>query len=228
MTEEAAATRPYFEGQFLHVAALAVLLAGLYTLKVLPGLQAGEFIGLSTFAWMALAVVNAIVHQVFVWFCWRVELHGKALTRWFGGRAFVLYSTLFAIMIVVRPILAFLVGWSNRGTLNIEPWVGYGLSLVLFLLTIFLVYSIVNFFSFSRALGIDHFDPAFRQAPLIRQGIFRWSPNAMYVFGFVALWIPAFLFQSIAALVIAAFSHLYIWVHYFATEKPDMIRIYGK
>jgi hypothetical protein len=60
-----------------------------------------------------------------------------------------------------------------------------------------------------------------------RRGTFRFSPNAMYVFGFCALWIPAFLFQSSAALVFAAFSHAYIWVHYHATEKPDMKRIYG-
>jgi len=30
-----------------------------------------------------------------------------------------------------------------------------------------------------------------------------------------------------AALVLAAFCHAYIWVHYFCTEKPDMKRIYG-
>ena len=44
----------------------------------------------------------------------------------------------------------------------------------------------------------------------------------MYVLGFFMLWVPAFLFQSTAAMVIAAFSHAYIWVHYYATEKPDM------
>ena len=39
---------------------------------------------------------------------------------------------------------------------------------------------------------------------------------------------PAWLwFASAAGLVAAAFNHLYIWVHYFATERPDMLRIYG-
>jgi hypothetical protein len=74
---------------------------------------------------------------------------------------------------------------------------------------------------------MDHFDPGYRNLPMVREGIFRFSPNAMYVFGFLAMWIPAFLFQSLTALVIAAFSHAYIWVHYYATEKPDMARIYG-
>ena len=50
----------------------------------------------------------------------------------------------------------------------------------------------------------------------------------MYVFGFAILWVPALLFQSVAALIVAAFSHAYIWVHYYCTERPDMRRIYGK
>ena len=41
----------------------------------------------------------------------------------------------------------------------------------------------------------------------------------MYVLRFVLLWMPAFLFQSSNPLVIAAFSHVYIWVHNFATEN---------
>jgi hypothetical protein len=28
-------------------------------------------------------------------------------------------------------------------------------------------------------------------------------------------------------MVAAVFGHLYIWVHYFTTELPDMRRIYG-
>jgi hypothetical protein len=62
---------------------------------------------------------------------------------------------------------------------------------------------------------------------MVNKGIFRWSANAMYVYGFLLLWIPAFVWQSAAALVAAVFSHIYIWVHYYATERPDMNRIYG-
>jgi hypothetical protein len=50
----------------------------------------------------------------------------------------------------------------------------------------------------------------------------------MYTFGFFMMWIPPILAASKAGLLLAAFSHLYIWVHYFTTEKPDMERIYGK
>lgn len=33
--------------------------------------------------------------------------------------------------------------------------------------------------------------------------------------------------RGTAGLAIALFNHHYIWVHYFATERPDMEEIYG-
>jgi len=33
-------------------------------------------------------------------------------------------------------------------------------------------------------------------------------------------------YASQAALWLALFNHIYIWVHYYATELPDMQRIY--
>jgi len=35
-------------------------------------------------------------------------------------------------------------------------------------------------------------------------------------------------YASIAALCVALFNHMYIWVHYYSTEFPDMKRIYGE
>ena len=217
----------FFEGQRMHFAVLVILLAAVWELSGLAGFGAGEFLGLSTMGWVALSVGDAVLHQVYVWLCWRAELHGQTLSRWFGPKAFTLYAVLFTALFAARPILAFALGWSNRGTLDIHPWAGWGIALVLFLPAVYLMISIRRYFSFRRAFGIDHFEPGYRSLPMVRDGIFRFSPNAMYVFGFFMLWVPAFLFQSMAAMVIAAFSHAYIWVHYHATEKPDMKRIYG-
>ena len=91
----------------------------------------------------------------------------------------------------------------------------------------YLIYSVKRYFGFKRAYGIDHFDDAYRSLPLVREGIFRFSPNAMYDFGFLLLWVPGLVTQSLAALAVALFSHLYIWVHYACTERADMNRIYG-
>ena len=49
----------------------------------------------------------------------------------------------------------------------------------------------------------------------------------MYVFGFLLLWVPGLWWTSAAALLAALFNHFYIWVHYFATELPDIRRMYA-
>ncbi|MDX1401738.1 MAG: methyltransferase [Kiloniellales bacterium] len=217
----------FFEGQIAHLAALAVLLLALYLASGVPGFHAGAFLDHSTAAWAGLAVANAILHQVYVWLCWRLELQGRHLTRLFGNHAFRIYQAGFAVLILLRPVLAFALGWANRGTLAIDPWLGYAISFILLAPSFYLLYCVHRYFGMDRAFGIDHFDASYRNAPLVRQGIFKWTPNAMYVFGFLILWVPGFLFQSLAALIVAAFSHAYIWVHYACTEKPDMRRIYG-
>ena len=61
----------------------------------------------------------------------------------------------------------------------------------------------------------------------VKPGIFRFTSNGMYVFGFSQLWVPGLRWGSAAALVVAAFNHIYIRVHYHATELPDIRRIYG-
>lgn len=222
-----ATTKTFFEGQGRHFLCLLLLLALLFVASHMPGFGDGTFLGLSTCTWVKLAVANAVIHQVYVWLCWRLELDGQNLTRFLGRNAFRFYQVGFAVLILLRPVLAFAVGWSNRGTLPLSPWVGGGIALLLCFPAAYLFYSVRTYFGIERAFGIDHFDASYRDKPLVRKGIFTWTPNAMYVFGFFILWVPAFLFQSVAAFWLAAFSHLYIWVHYYCTEKPDMRRIYG-
>ncbi len=217
----------FFEGQLLHLISLLILLAALFLCSNLPGFAQGSFLGLSTTAWAVLAAADAILHQVCVWICWRLELNGQRLTAILGGRSFRIYQVGFAILIVLRPILALALAWSNRGTLPIGVGVGVASGVVLLVPSLYLLYCVRKYFGFERAFGIDHFDASWRTGPLVREGIFSWTPNAMYVFGFLILWVPAFLFQSVAAIVLAGFSHLYIWVHYYCTEKPDLKRIYG-
>lgn len=63
--------------------------------------------------------------------------------------------------------------------------------------------------------------------PLVEQGAFKFSNNAMYTFAFYLLWAITLLIGSQAALSVALFQHAYIWVHHYCTEKPDMDIIYG-
>jgi hypothetical protein len=220
--------RDIFTGQTAHAFLLFTLGVVVVFAARLPGFYAGAFAGLDTQAWFWLVVANAVVHQLFVWICWRTELYAKGMTRLFGAAAFVLYASIFTILILARPVLVTALAVSNAGTVPLDPALGNLIAFALCVPVIYLGYSVRRFFGFRRAFGIDHFDPAYRSLPMIRGGIFRFSPNAMYVFGFMLLWIPAFYFRSTAAFVAAAFSHVYIWVHYLATEKPDMDYIYGK
>jgi hypothetical protein len=91
---------------------------------------------------------------------------------------------------------------------------------------VYLFYSVKRYFGFKRAFGIDHFDTSYQTRPFVKEGIFRYTGNGMYTFGFFLLWIPGLWYASIAALWVALFNHLYIWVHYYSTELPDIKRIY--
>ena len=218
-----------FEKQLAHASCLIALLVVSAWAASADGAMDGLLFGISTFVWFVLLLADSIIHQLFVWGAWRLELHGKKLTHWFGGtgRAFRIYAVIFAILFAARFVIITVLAIANRHSLGIDPFLGYTLAAIVAVPAVYLFYSVKTYFGFTRAFGIDHFDPDARNRPLVREGIFKYTGNAMYVFGVGALWIPALAFQSSAALIGAAFSHAYIWVHYLTVEKPDMPRIYG-
>ena len=104
MTKTGSRERLYLEGQLTHFVCAAILLLALYAASGAHGFGLGSFLRLSTATWAILAVINAIAHQVYVWLCWRAELHGQHLTRIFGDQSFRIYQIGFAILIVLRPV----------------------------------------------------------------------------------------------------------------------------
>lgn len=216
-----------FERQWLHLLGLAVLLPACVWASQMDAVQAGELWGVSSLTWYWTAIAVAIIHQVYVWFCWRMELHGGLLSKALGNAAFPSYAVGFALLGVTRVIAVFALAVANQESLG-PSTLGFKLGAILIALpALYLFYSVKRYFGFRRAFGIDHFDPSTRNTPFVRQGIFRFTSNGMYTFGFLLLWAPALWWASTAALIVALFNHIYIWVHYFATERPDMKRIYG-
>ncbi len=217
-----------FEKQWLHASLLAALLAGMVLVTDYDGVRAGRLWGVTTPVWLWLAVGLAITHQIYVWFWWRIQLHASWLTRTLGNLGFPLYAVGFSILGILRVIVVFIVAISNRDTLPANAIALKTIAIIVLVPAAYLFYSVKRYFGFKRAFGIDHFDSAYRSMPFERRGIFRFTRNGMYIYGFLLLWVPAFWWASLAALSIAIFNHLYIWVHYYATELPDIRRIYGK
>lgn len=215
--------------QAYHAFFLLLLLAGVYLMAQEDSvIISGELWQITSIYWLLLALLVPVVHQIYVMLCWRLELYGKKLTAWFGEKAFALYKRFFTILILARPVSLVLLAISNKKTLILDSRLAIGLTIILLIPSVYLFYSLKRYFGFDRAFGIDHFEPAkYRDMPLVRKGIFRYTDNGMYTFGFLMLYIPALIWLSKAALLVAFFQHLYIWVHHYCTEKPDMMVIYG-
>jgi len=215
------------EKQWIHGVALVFFLPLLRYAEGLDGMQEGEALGISSPGWFRISIALAVLHQTYVWFCWRTQLHCRLFTRLLGRRGFSAYAFLFAVIGCLRGISVIFLAMANQGTLSANRPALRLLALAALVPGTCLLYSVGRYFTFKRALGLDHFDDYCRQLPLVRKGIFRHFRNGMYLFGFLLFWVPALWFASRAALFAALFNHLYIWVHYFSTELPDMRRIYG-
>jgi hypothetical protein len=217
-----------FERQWLHALLLAILLTGAAMADNIDGMKAGMLLGISTDVWFWLAIALAIAHQVYIWFCWRIQLNGNWITRVLGDMSFPVYAVIFFLLGAFRVAAVFVLAISNRNTVPMDITILRTIAIIVLIPATYLLYSVARYFSFRRAMGIDHFNENYRILPLVRKGIFRFTRNGMYTYGFLFLWVPALWWASAAALCAALFNHIYIWVHYYSTELPDMKRIYGK
>ena len=215
-----------FEKQCWHYFFLIILLVGVILLAQGEALT-GSLWGISTQVWLWIAIAIPILHQVFVWLFWRLELHYGLITDWFGESGFPIYKIGFTMLFIARPISILLLGISNYDTLACPPVLMYGVAVILLIPGIYTMYSVVHYFGVDRAYGIDHFDTSYRDKPFVKQGMFKYTDNAMYKFGFLILWSLALFTLSKAALLAGAFNHLYIWAHFYFTELPDLRHIYG-
>ena len=136
-------------------------------------------------------------------------------------------EAVFFLLFFGRGVALITLGWLDRGSLGWSPVVRWVAVVLLALPALYAFYSVGRYFGLARAAGADHFDARYRSMPQVREGIFRYTSNGMYLCAFLAVWVVALAFDSSAALLVAAFSHAYIWVHYLCTERPDMRRIYG-
>ncbi len=204
-----------WSGQWFHFMALAVLLISIWYLW--------DKIGRPFPFLFWLTISFAIVHQVFVWIAWRFELKSQTISKNIG---FKTYLIIFFILFIGRFIALLLLIQVDYGSLLLDNPIRIILSVIILIPAVYTLYSVKKYFGLKRAAGADHFEKIYQKMPLIKKGMFKYSSNSMYVFGFLIFWGLAIAFASKAALLASAFSHAYIWVHYYATEKPDMDYLY--
>ena len=216
--------------QIWHFLSLFVLLFSVnHIISSANKIYEGSLWNVNSQLWLYLSIIFAIIHQTYVLVCWRYELFYKGISKFFGNNSFKYYKVGFAILIISRPVFIILLSISNSMTIDIGNTISYLASFFLIIPAIYGIYSVFKYFGINKAFGLEHFEPEkFKNEPFVKKGIFKFSSNAMYTFVFLFLWIPGILFQSKAALLAALFQHIYIWVHYFFTELPDIKYIYGK
>jgi hypothetical protein len=210
----------FWTGQLLHFTALTLLLLASWM-----GWQAAGSPAPISF-WVAIAV--PIAHQIFVWITWRRVLQKSPSDEKEEKFSFALYLAIFFALLVSRPISLLVLSWVDRGSLQLPGMPRIVLTLLLIAPAVYAFYSVMRYFGLARAAGADHFDLRYRGMPLVKRGIFRFTSNGMYLYAFFLFWAIAIGFDSTAAILVAAFSHAYIWVHFYATEKPDMAYLYPK
>jgi hypothetical protein len=155
---------------------------------------------------------------------WRLELLSSATSKTIG---FAGYVACFFLLFGGRFISLFTLAWMDRDSLHLQILPRIILTGIFAVLGVYAMYSVMRFFGMARAAGADHFDPKYRKMPSVREGVFRFTSNGMYLYAFLLFWAIAVGFNSSAALTVAAFSHAYIWVHFYSTEKPDMEYLYS-
>ncbi len=221
-------TKKIFEHQIWHLLAFLVLIVAI-KLYVSSNAQilSGLFWNISTKSWFLLAIAIPAIHQAYVLLIWRFELYQRTFSKRLGvKRAFNLYAVVFSLLFAGRFIAILFLSISNKDTLYLAPVIAYIVAALITPPVIYLFYSVKKYFTLERAFGIDHFDKNYNK-PYVKKGIFKYTDNGMYVFGLMVLYLPGLLLLSEAALLVAMFNHVFIWAHYYFTERPDMVEIYG-
>ena len=212
----------FFRNQIWHIGGTIVLFyigAQIVDLKS----NINTFLGISALSWFMIAMSVPIIHQAYVWICWRSELCWQSISKTIGFKAYAIIFFILGLSRFSAIVLCF-VDYGSLYKPGILAWV---ISIIFFIPAIYTMYSVKKYFGFLRAAGADHFDPKYRDMPFEKRGIFKWSPNAMYVFAIGIPFAFAVATGSQSMFIVATYTYVSVWLHYFCTEREDFKIIYG-
>ena len=109
-----------FQGQALHLGSLVFLLSIVFIVWGTLGKPNGEIFWFSIFI--------PILHQVFVWLTWRIELSSAGVSKTIGTKS---YYIIFFLFLVSRVVSIFALGWQNSHSIILSDVIQLGSSLSL-------------------------------------------------------------------------------------------------
>jgi len=211
----------FYKNQIWH---FAILFAALYYFYINKIDHSGLVIlGFNAYQWLVINIWIHIIHVGYVWICWRSELLWKSVSKSIGFENYF-YGFIFLISLRFFTLVIPFIDYASLYTPNALSFI---VSIIMFVPIIYTLYSVKKYFGFKRAVGIDHFDKKYRNIPFEKRGMFKWVSNSMYTFGLLLPLAVAVLTGSKIMFLVGIFTYVGGWLHYFATEKPDIKYIYN-
>jgi hypothetical protein len=187
--------RDLFEGQLQHLAIVFLMTLGAISLLTNPN-DAPRLLQLTSYDWAIVSIALALIHQIIVALVFRAQLHHKALTRMFKKNDMPIWAAIFMPLLVARPLGLIMVGWADTTSISGQRVLEIVSGVALLIIAIWAMHSVLVYFTLPRALGGDHFRDDYAAMPLVREGAFKYTTNAMYGVVFLGLWGIALAFGS--------------------------------
>ena len=130
----------FFKNQIWHIGGL-ILLFYVSCQMVDFENDSNVFLGISSKNWFLFSMMTPLIHQGYVWLCWRSELCWKTISRTIGFKGYVVIFFIIAILRLLSVGLCF----ADYGTWYTPGWIAWSLSILIFIPFIYTIYSIKKY-----------------------------------------------------------------------------------
>ena len=216
-----------FKNQSYHLLAYILLGAFLIQYSEQFYIDSIKVLGISAYNWVLFSWITAGVFQFWVMLFWRLEYHLGKISKWFGKSGFSIFRAGFIFFGIARLLSVIPISMATNNSFEMNIVIRLILIIGTTPFIIWGLFSVIKYFGINRAFGADHFFEEYRKKPLENRGLFKYVPNSMYTIVLLLLYHPGLFFESYLGLIVASVHHIFVWVHYFCTEKPDMREIYS-
>ena len=113
----------FFRNQIWHIGGLMILFYLGCQLVDFKN-NSNIFLGISAKSWFLFSMMTPLLHQGYVWLCWRSELCWKTISRTIGFKA---YAVIFIIIMILR-LSSIGLCFADYGTWFTPGWIAWSVS----------------------------------------------------------------------------------------------------